>query len=208
MKLLIISVIDWDDVKPLPLTLSAISLHARMFQHMKVTVDLNLDQIDFFSQEITRLERERSSSDTLSQLQLNSDSDENVFLIDLITSTRFSRIREKHGTSLAEALKQSPDTLAGAAAAWTCFADTFFRNRGRPVPDWPIYVEIQEALGIYGKFGQYRRMMKKNIQEHLKVVFDKLCLTFPEWKMAARIQCYLTAALSNEYEFSSGKFEC
>jgi hypothetical protein len=206
MKILIISIIDWDGVHPLPLTLSAMSLPTRMFANVRFPFDVNFDHADFFTEEFARLERERSSSDVLSKLHLNSD--ENIFLTHLIQKEVFSVIREKHGSAVVEALKQSPDTLAGAAAAWTSFGDTFFRNRGRPIPDWPIYVEIQEALGIYGKFGQYRRMVKKNIQEHLKVVFDKLCLQFPEWKMAARIQCYFTAALSNKYEFSSGKFEC
>jgi hypothetical protein len=202
-------VVDWDGVVPIPLEISALSLQDRMFSSSIVSPLLNENQQELFSQQLDRIEQERISSDLLSQLHLNSE-EKNIFLLDIVTMSNMSIIQQRHSKFMAEALKESPDKLSRAAAAWEGIADTLFRKRGRPVPDWPIYVEIQETLGIYGKLAhqRYRRETKKKIQETLKDVFDKLCLQFPEWKMAARIQCYFTAALWEKYKLPSGNYTC
>jgi hypothetical protein len=55
------SIIDWDDVGAVPLRLSAISIAQSFFpEESGIKLDGNLDE--FFKQELSRIEQERSSS--------------------------------------------------------------------------------------------------------------------------------------------------
>ena len=72
---------------------------------------------------------------------------------------------------LAEALHRSPETLEQAASEWEAFADELFRNKGRVIPDWPQYVEIQEGVGIYGSW----RRLKRRALKWWNVLWDELC---------------------------------
>jgi hypothetical protein len=111
---------------------------------------------------------------------------------------------------LKNALEYSPKSLAKAGAEWETFTHRFFINRGRPVPDWPLYVQIQEGLGIYGKTSVHRlvRSMKNRAQIPIQVIFGTISLYFPKWGWANRKHCYLTAALGNEYKLPSGHYSC
>jgi hypothetical protein len=123
---------------------------------------LNETQEEMFSRELDRIEHERTSSDFLSQLHLNSE--KNIFLLDIVGMRNMSIIQKRHQKFMAEALKESPDSLSRAAAAWEGLVDTVFRKRGQPIPDWPIYIEIQEALGIYENLTyRFDRLVAKNI---------------------------------------------
>ena len=169
---------------------------------------LNATQEEMFAREFSRIEEERSSSDELSQLQL--DSEEHMFLKRLLGSWDLPGLEKRNKDLMDKALRRSPNTLAQVATEWKNFADTFFRNRNRPVPYWPLYIEIQEAVGIYGtsRHHRLRRMFKRKIQEQLKVLFERTSQRFPGWKWAARKNCYFTAAFCNEYRLPSGYYAC
>jgi hypothetical protein len=201
-------------VKPVPLRLSAISLEHRIFdgreQRGPEKPYLNPSQGEYFRQELARFEQERSSSDTLSQLYLKSTENRFLYQVLLWKGQRLPDFQEFHSEFMEEALERTLDNLALAASVWEQFSNDFFRKQGRPIPDWPMYVEIQKDLGIYGtsQYHQLGRMLKKRAQERLKVTFDNLCRIFPGWTWAARKRCYLTAVFWNQYKLPSGKYSC
>lgn len=127
-------------------------------------------QARLFQSELTRIEREKCFSSKWSQMFQNSK--ENEFLFDILRSRRsIADLRWKYKEFLAEVLRRSPETLEHAASEWEDFVDEFFRNRGLVIPDWPQYVEIQEALGIYGPWRRLKRMAVK----WWNVLWDELC---------------------------------
>jgi hypothetical protein len=79
---------------------------------------------------------------------------ENIFsLFILRCGLDFLQLRRHFPDLLAEALHRSPENIALAAAEWGTFSAKFYLNANRTVPGYPEYVEIQEALGIYGRSG-------------------------------------------------------
>ena len=140
-----------------PLQLSAISIAESLFS-ASPRIKLNGTQAEVFQHEFTRIEQERSSSTRLSQMMLNSR--ENMFLFDVLAGDRFPMLQGNYPELMAEALRRSPKNLESAASEWRAFSNEFFINKGLPVPNSPQYVEIQEALGIYGKTGLERSIRK------------------------------------------------
>jgi hypothetical protein len=86
-------------------------------------------------------------------------------------------LRRKYPDLLAEALHRNPETLALAASEWKSFVDEYFPEGNYTVPDRSQYVEIQEALGIYGrsKFERTFRRIKRTAQNRLNMFLDGLC---------------------------------
>jgi hypothetical protein len=211
--MLIFRIIDWDYVIPVPTRLSATSLNHRMFDVLpddaKEIWSLNATQDGLFPSNLAKIEQERSSNN-LSLLYL--DSRENLFMshVLLFKGRTLPLLQKYHTAFVKQALTRTSDTLARAAHEWDEFTNDFFRKQGRPVPDWPLYVKVQEELGRYGKtqYHRYGRMMKKKVQEELKMIFEDIHLQFPEWKWAARNHCYLTAGLCSRYKLPSGKYSC
>jgi hypothetical protein len=193
--------------------MTAYSLNERMYPDDGIPPkwSLNKTQDTLFRTELLRIEKERSSSDQLSILQ--QESKRNLFLNDLhIISNKTWKIM-KGGLPpdlMKEALDRSPARLARAAAEWNSFVTEFYTLQHRPVPDWPMYIQIQEDLGIYGKVRLYHlgRLLKRRLQERLKHVLERACLQYPGWKWLAQKHCYLTAALSDQYRLPSGKYSC
>jgi hypothetical protein len=172
---------------------------------------LNETQDELFRTELLRIEQNRSSSAQFSILYQQSER----HLDELHCIRNWTREAINDHLLLfpdlaKEALYRSPARLARAAAEWNSFANEFYTMRGRPVPDWPMYVQIQEAFGIYGKTRLHRlgRLLKRRLQERLKRVLETACLQYPQWKWVAQKHCYLTAALSNHYRLPSGKYSC
>ena len=62
-----------------------------------------------------------------------------------------------------------------AASQWAEFSNLFYTSRGLPVPDLPLYVNIQEGLGIYGRGPVERvaRILKRRLTKHLNVFLEK-----------------------------------
>ena len=169
------SVIDWDDVSAVPLKLSAISIRESLWNGQEIKLDN--EQAQLFQHELGRIEQ-NSSSHEWSQMFLHSK--ENKFLSDILRpreALSFAALRLLYRELLAEALHRTPETLELAASEWKAFTDETFRNRGRPVPDWPQYVEIQEALGLRGRssFERTLRKLKRTTQKRLDVLWDEFC---------------------------------
>ena len=175
----------------------------------KETWSLNQTQDDLFRSELSRIEQERPLNN-LSLLYL--DSRENLFIshVLLFKGRTLPLLQKYHSVFIKDALTRTSDTMSHAAREWDEFAYNFFRKQGRPIPDWPLYVELQEELGRYGRtqYHRYGRMMKMKVQEELKMIFEEIHLRFPEWKWAARLHCYLTASLWHRYKLPSGKYSC
>jgi hypothetical protein len=159
--------------------------------------------------ELRRIEAERLSSNYFSSLC--EDSKRNFFLHNLLPRLNdLEVLRGSFSEYIEDLLDRSPERLAYAASKWKSLSQKFFLDKGRPVPDWPMYVEIQEELGIYGRSRLHRlqRVLKRKVQQRLKDIFERVTLLYPQWNWAARSYCYLTAALSNHYKLPSGRFSC
>lgn len=82
-------------------------------------------------------------------------------------------LNRRYPELLLEALERSSENLALAASLWTEFSHTFFTSRDRGVPDLPLYVEIQEGLGIYGR-GWIERFLRIKLIRSLHALFYKI----------------------------------
>lgn len=211
-------IIDWDSTWATPLLGTIQSLNQNLFEcniypeperHRNI---LDEQQDTLFLKELYRICKERSSSDRIAKLYRDSERNLFLFIANFLSNEKLAQniIDHRLRNLLKEALKRSPTRLARAAEEWEKFTDGFFKKRGRPVPDWPIYVEIQEDLGLYrnGRVARLERLLKRAVHEQLKASFEVICLRYPQWKWAARKHCYYTAALWNEYKLPSGLYSC
>lgn len=203
--------IDWDYVKPVPLRLSGLSLRHRLVDGFENGCNPNLhvaSQDRLFLKEFARIEEERSKSNTLSSLYNNSD--KNVFVERILFWLVSNGLLELvHPEYMAEALKKTPETLAAAASEWEKFSNTYYRDLGRPVPDWRVFEEIQEGLGLpRPPYRETHRQLKRILQRQLEVVLERISERVPSWKWAESVQCYLAAGLSDKYILPSGGYSC
>ena len=194
-------------MRPFPLKLTTISLEDRLNTESDTFdtdgLDLRIDpkQSVFFHQELTRIEKERTWIYSLSELYL--ESRKSRFLERLLTKRHwdFPLLQQHYDDLLASALEPSPEALSAAADAWEWFKYSYFGKYRLPVPDWPVYVEIQEGLGIYGRTWAHRygRRVKRVAQRHMLRIFQYVCRHFGGWKWAAEKQRYLKGVLTSEY---------
>jgi hypothetical protein len=196
-------VIDWDNVEPVPMKLCAISLGDRLSTlHGEWDVDgyhsdLVPDQDELYRQTILRIEDNMTSNHDLSQLYLVSR--ENLVLSRIFAHLWDLPLLMKHYEDiLAEPLTRSPKNLEAARAQWDNLVDVRFRKRGRGLPDWPNFIEIQEGLEIYGS--RLKRRIKRMWQKQVFRTVNVLSAEFPKWKWAAKKRCYLESVFSNVYE--------
>lgn len=101
---------------------------------------------------------------------------ENMFLAEILLQTMdFRFLRWRHPELLSEAPQRSSETVEMAASQWVDFSNLFYISQGRPAPDLPLYVEIQEGLGIYG-CGLIERFVRKlkRLAKRLNVFLDRL----------------------------------
>jgi len=104
-------------------------------------------------------------------------SKENRFLLDILRLGHgLSTLRKDYPDLLAETLSRSSETLALAKSEWTAFVNEFYIGSGLQVPEYPQYVEIQEALGLYGRsqFERILRRLKRNGLKRWNVFVDKI----------------------------------
>ena len=192
----------------IPLKLSAVSIGDRQFVTL-TNKKIRLTQSEFFKEELQRIEWERSESTELSQLYLNSI--ENSFLHHILRNGADLPELQLHYPSLVkDALQRSPDTLIYIRSEWNDFSEKFFNSRGRPVPDWPLYVEIQEGLRLYGRtpYHRFGRILKKEALLKLKTLMNWICARFEDWEWAAQKRCYLEGYSLNKYKLSTGNYSC
>lgn len=103
---------------------------------------------DLFQQELRRIEQEKSSSTEWSQMFRHSK--ENHFMAAILRwGYELPRLQQVYPDLLAKALKRSPERIAGAVSEWKAFMDELYLSKGRPVPDYPEYMEIQKAIEKY-----------------------------------------------------------
>jgi len=172
----LIGIVDWDNVGAVPLKLSAVSIAESFFPQgfglLGCKLDNNLD--DLFQQELRRIELEKSSSTEWSQMFLHSK--ENIFLFEiLLTDHKFLELREIYPDLLAQVLYRSSENLALAASEWRAFASQLYLDRNCTIPDYPDFVEIQEALGIYGrsKVERWLWKLRRNVLRLWNIFIDK-----------------------------------
>jgi hypothetical protein len=172
----LVGIIDWDDVGAIPLKLSAISIAESFLPQgpevLQCKLDGELDEL--FQQELRRIEQEKSSSTEWSQMFLHSR--ENRFLLDILRMGRnFLELKETYPDLLAKALHRSPENLALAASEWRAFTTEYYLDKNLTIPDYPDYVEIQEALGIFGrsKLKRWLHKLKRNALKRWNVFIDK-----------------------------------
>jgi hypothetical protein len=159
-------------VAALPIKLSQISI-ADSFWRSDPIYSLNSKNVEFFQFELSRIEQQTSSSTNFSQMFLHSR--ENMFLCEILLQTvDFRFLKRRHPQLLSEALEHSPENIATAASLWTEFAE-FYSSLDESVPDLPLYVEIQESLGIYGR-GPIERAVRKlvrRVRKRLMVLIER-----------------------------------
>ena len=171
------SILDWDGVAAVPLKLSTISIAQSFFpediQKLGLKLDTKLDVL--FQQELSRIEWERSSSTQWSQMFLHSK--ENQFLFNMLRFGHpLSTLRKDYPDLMAEALYRSSETLALAESEWKAFVDDYYIASGLQLPAYPQYVEVQEALGLYGRsqFERTLRRLKRNGLKRWNMFVDKI----------------------------------
>jgi hypothetical protein len=161
-------------VSGVPINLSGVSLGDSM-SRSKPNYSLNKDNDQYFQTELTRIEQERSSSSEFSHMLLHSR--EHMFLREILFhGAKLDFLSLKYPELLSEALERSSENLALAASLWTEFSHTFFTSRDCGVPDLPLYVEIQEGLGIYGRgwIERFMRRIKGQLTRSLHALFYKI----------------------------------
>lgn len=163
---------------------------------------LNPNTSNGFLEALQCVEQNRSPSETLSSLYLSSRENKFLRILLIVKDLDLLLLRNFYGDLLAQALERTPVTLTNAALAWKEFEFTWFGRHNRPVPDWPIYVEIREGLGIYGRsaFSRTGRRLKRIGNKGLLRFFDKILGVFPRWQWAAKNSWYLGAALAEKYD--------
>jgi len=155
-----------------------------------------------FQEELERRDQVRPLSQPLSNLYKSHHSKDALLLCLILDQMAdLEELRKVNATLLDQILDRSPQNMAQITSQWKSFTEEFFTSRGRPVPDWPQYVNIQEELGMMGKtvFHRYGRRVKRLAQGSLKNIFEAVCRRFPQWEWAKRRNCYFAAALVPEY---------
>jgi len=119
-------------------------------------------------------------------------------------------LRKNFKDYMESALKRDWRALAAARAEWGWFKYVFYTRQGRPVPDWPVYNEIEVELGLRGKkdYEKSRLRAKRRIYEHLETILQRICCKCPGWRWAKKEHCYLKAALSDSYMLQDGTYSC
>jgi hypothetical protein len=125
---------------------------------------------DLFQQELRRIEQEKSSSTEWSQMFHHSK--ENHFMAVILRwGYELPRLQQVYPDLLAKALERSPERIARAVSEWKAFTDELYLSKG-PVPNYPEYMEIQEAIEKYKRSNLVR--MIQVAQRDLMTFFKKL----------------------------------
>jgi hypothetical protein len=154
--------------------LSGISIAETLIDREWSGLELDPEVDDLFKQELHRLELENSSSSNWSQMFLHSR--QNLFVFDILRiGYSFTKLKEIHPDIFSEALARTSIRIEQAAAEWKSFAQEKYLSKGLVIPDYPQFVQIQEALGLYGrsKLERALRRIKSSIRKQWYVIFDR-----------------------------------
>jgi len=194
-----------------PLFQAAVSLEHVLFPFWD-SRSLDEAQAELFHQEFERLEWEGRRSQNISVYLRNSM--RNYFLQRLAANPQAicadSMGTRYFGKFMENACRLSPENLEAAAEEWEWFTDLFFFGYGRPIPDWPQYIQIQRRLGRLDEWDHGTKGLRKQVRQKVGLVFNRLSHKYPRWKWAVKQKCFFTAAASDKYKFfdPSGKYWC
>jgi hypothetical protein len=196
-------------VTPRPLTMTTMSLDDRMLLKPTERREWAMNLSGNFQDEIERLEQLYPFSPQLSEMYTQTSSVEAVFLCLVMDQmVDIDILRTVNSTLVDSILERYPENLRQIASQWHSFANQFFLSKGRPIPDWPQYINIQQELGLLENHGHFRSL-KQCAQRRLKDVLSVLCKRFPDWSWAKEQHCYLTAALElDSYFLPLGGISC
>jgi hypothetical protein len=170
-----VRIIDWDDVWAEPLKLSAVPIGNSLFRWGNQSVTFLAPSLDqMFQEEISRLEQVRTPGISRFSNHLR-NSRENLFLFDILHEPLdIESLTSKYPDLMPVALTRSPGALKGAATEWKHLSDFHIQVDGQ-VPDFPLYIEIQEGLGLYGRnaLERFLRMVKRRMQSKWKKVLHR-----------------------------------
>jgi hypothetical protein len=167
---------------------------------------MNLSGI--FEDEIERLEQLYPFSPRLSEMYKQTSVEAAFICLVMDQMVDIDILRTVNSTLVDSILERFPENLQQIASQWHSFTDQFFLSKGRPIPDWPQYLKIQQELGLLENSGHFRSL-RQCAQRRLKDVLSVLCKRFPDWDWAKEKQCYLTAALElDSYFLPIGGISC
>jgi hypothetical protein len=167
---------------------------------------MNLSVI--FQDEIERSEQLYPFSPRLSEMYAQTSVEAAFlgFVMDQMVDIDF--LRTINSTLVDSILERSPENLQQIASQWHSFTNQFFLSKGRPIPDWPQYINIQQELGLLENSGRFRSL-RQGVQRRLRDVLSVLRKRFPDWDWEKKKHCYLTAALElDSYFLPIGGISC
>jgi len=197
-------VIDLDSIQVWPGSLSTMALEQRLYtpNYMNQNIshrNFHVVNPEGFENELHRIQllESRVSTSPLNQQVLQS---EEVFFLCYLFRYGLTRTVIAFPEMVKDILQKSSCQTERIKNEWHRFAALYYTSRGRPIPDWAQYIEIQEGLGLMRNYHKKNiRRLKKRGQELLKHVFELISSILPQHKWVIRKQCYLTAAVSHSY---------
>lgn len=170
-----------------PFRMTALSLRER-FYHLYL-IDRNVSFTDFhvnpsdeFVHALQVREKGRHSLDSAKLANyLESSNHENLFLCKILGGASLAQLNYSFPDHIKEVLSWASVHRNDLVVEWELFASKYYLQYGRPLPEWPAFVDIQESLGIMGgtQYHQAGRKYKRTAQEKLQLVFDRICEVFP-----------------------------
>jgi len=120
---------------------------------------------EIFRDKLRHLDHKRLNGSRLFDYDDHPD-DEHLFLSLVFEGTPLSILNRTFPTLLRDILQLSARRRSDIVMEWNNFASELYLGQGRPVPDWPCYVEIQESLGegtsTLGRLESSRRQYSGN----------------------------------------------
>ena len=208
-------IIDWESVEAVPSNLSpATEIEMWFFNPQYIEAHTSFSHFHVTYADQFRETRERLQRQDIelrnAQLYESPIPSNEAFFIHYLLTWGLTEAISAFPELIRDAIRTATKDPGRISSEWQSFATEFYTSRGRPIPDWVQYIEIQEELGLIGTTRCHRiaRRVKREAQIILKAVLDKVCILFPNWKEASRQRCQLIAATSHRYKLESGGYWC
>ena len=139
-------IIDWDQVHPVPLPLTAITqedglLHSSKGQELYLLESQNATFLTY----LANLESSHPSSLNTSYLYNNSR--QHDFLNRLLRRSHQETFIKYYSDLVSTAYSET--TTEDIQKEWDYFCNRYFVKQGLRIPDWPQYIDVQEQLGLH-----------------------------------------------------------
>jgi hypothetical protein len=206
-------VIDLDLLKAVPVCLCPRSPEQLFFRPEYVEDDnsiastFHIERSELFQEQFNKLQRHQSEFVYQNFFQKSLRGVERFF-IQYLFENQLAATIDAFPDMVWEVIRNSTKTPLRIKYEWESFVTEFFTSRGRAIPNWDRYIEVQEGLGLIGKSDRRARVLKRKAQEVLKGAFYVISNSFPHWNWAAKRHCYLVSAGTSRYRLTSGSFHC